>query len=170
MFQLDPVSRALLASAALACFAGAFVTTPIVARSASARTIPPMHAEIREPARATAEPIFPRRDPFAGAPPLRHAAALNTKIAAALLPVPSIPSALMALPPNAGAAGTPVSLPTAARVTAIISGRKPLALVDRAGTSDIIRVGDRLDGDVVVAIDSSGVHLARGTTLAVASR
>ena len=170
MFQLDPISRGLLASAALACFAGAFVSTPIVARSASAPTIPPMLSVIREPVRSSAEPIAPHRDPFAGSPPLRRAATVPTKIAGPVLPVPAIPGALMPLPPNAGAAGTAVARPDAARVMAIISGRRPLALVDRAGTSEVIRVGDRLDGDAVVAIDSSGVHLAGGTTLAVASR
>ena len=89
----------------------------------------------------------------------------------AIAPLPQIPAALRALPPNAGAGDNPFPFATGARtsavVTAVITGPHPFALVDESGTTRILTVGDRIDGDAIVAIDAAGIRLSNGPTLAV---
>ncbi len=55
------------------------------------------------------------------------------------------------------------------RVTAIITGAHPSALVDENGTARIITVGDTFAGARVTRIDVRGVRLGNGFTLAVAA-
>ena len=91
----------------------------------------------------------------------------------AIPPLPQIPAALRALPPNAGAGDGAFPFAAAApriaaTVTAVITGPQPFALVDEAGTTRMLTIGDRIDGQPIVAIDANGVRLSGGTTLAVA--
>jgi hypothetical protein len=174
MFALDAASRALLAAAAFVTFGAAFVTTPLVARG-EAGAVPDAVPAVAPLAPRTAfADVVPRRDPFAGGDtPVRAGVAVAQPQAAVptIPPLPQIPATLRALPPNAGAGdGTfPFAAATriAATVTAVITGPHPFALVDEAGTTRMLTIGERIDGEPIAAIDANGVHLAGGTTLAV---
>jgi hypothetical protein len=178
----------LLAFAAFAAFAGSFVTTPIVARGAAGSH--PMNTPVVRalPAPSIAGVVLPRRDPFTGDPSRAVAAtplasvpnAASTSVASPAMPVFSaIPPALRPLPPNDGVASAappfgrpPSALPaliaTTARVTAVVTGARPFALVDEAGTTRLVTVGDRIAGETIAAITADGIRLARGAVLAVA--
>ena len=176
MFALDAASRAVLAATAFAAFGAAFVTTPLVARGEAGIIVDPMPSVVPLPARATLADIVPRRDPFAGddTPVARSDAPLSSGSSAMPLiaPLPQIPAALHALPPNAGAAGATFPFATGthagATVTAVITGPHPFALVDEGGATRVLAIGDRIDGEAIVAIDADGVRLSAGTMLAVA--
>ena len=176
MFALDTASRRALAAAAFAAFGAAFVTTPIVARGDAAVVADPRPSVASLPAPTAPADVMPRRDPFAGgdAPTARPGAALPpAQIAApAMPPLPQIPAALHPLPPNAGAGDAAFPFATGPRtgaaVTAVITGPQPFALVDESGTTRVLTVGDRIDGDRIVGIDANGVRLAGGRVLAVA--
>jgi hypothetical protein len=175
MFALDAASRTALAAAAFAAFGAAFVTTPIVARGAAEAVPAAAPSVVPLPARTALADIQPRRDPFAGGdvPAARPIAAPHVQTAMpATPPLLPIPAALRPLPPNAGAGDAAFPFAdgthTGAVVTAIITGPHPFAIVDEAGTTRILTVGDHVDGDSIVAIDGGGVRLSGGTLLAVA--
>lgn len=75
-----------------------------------------------------------------------------------------------ALPPNRGAAGTPLQGGAfeTPRVTAVVTGALPRALIDDGTQVRVVAVGDMLAGSRVIAIDQSGVHLQTGAVLSVA--
>ena len=163
MFTLDAVSRAVLAAAALAAFGAAFVTTPMTARGDAGILADPTPSITSLPRRTALDEVVPRRDPFAGGdPPAARSSAAP--------PFPHVPAALLPLPPNAGAKDTAFPfLPgarTAATVTAVITGPHPFALVDDAGTTRMLTVGDRIAAESILAINVDGVLLSGGTTLA----
>jgi len=179
MPRLGRRSRAALSLAAFGAFAAAYVTTPIAARSAADWR--PAIAPLPEPAH---EPppfavVLPRRDPFAGAPDAAAAGSTRSEDArlSYSLPrdVPSAapwPHALEPLPPNAGApaASPPFPVPVAAqplsaRITALVTGAHPYALVDDGGTTRLVTLGDRIGDAIVAAISAAGVRLADGRTL-----
>lgn len=205
MFRVSRASRAVLAGAAFAAFAGSFVATPFDARGAADVAVrnAPRPAASTTPTGFAA--VLPRRDPFAGDPPARHAES-PTPIAAARMPfaappmpaIPegTIPATLAPLPPNRGALGTPLSNAGAApgslagvgpsapslamygalaapapqigssvRVTAVITGTHPYALIDDAQTARLVTLGDRIGEDTVAAITADGVRFAGGRTL-----
>jgi hypothetical protein len=169
VLALAPRNRAALSALALAAFAGAFIATPLAARSSDVE-----HAATAPPATPLPEPsvvaiIVPRRDPFAGGVPEPRAAA-TPNASAALAAVPSIPAALGVLPPNAGANGIVLPFSSAARVTAIVTGPHPFALVDEGGATRVVGTGERIAGEAIAAIGIDGVRLANGTTLRVAPR
>ena len=182
MFALDAASRTLLATAAFGAFGAAFVSTPLVARSEAGVFANPSPSVVPLPMRTAFIDVVPRRDPFAGGDtPARPNTPLNTALATTAMPslpqipsMPQIPGALGALPPNAGAGGDafPFASTAGARidavVTAVITGPHPFALVDEAGTTRVLTIGDRIDGDAIVAIAVDGVRLSRGTRLPVA--
>jgi hypothetical protein len=175
MFALDAASRALLAAAAFAAFGAAFITTPIVARGEAGVDTAPARAFASLAPRTAFANVIPRRDPFAGgdAPARAGISSPQARIAvAAIPPLPQIPAALRALPPNAGAGDGTFPFATGTRitaaVTAVITGPHPFALVDEAGTTRVLTVGDRVDGEAIVAIGADGVRLSGGTVLAVA--
>jgi hypothetical protein len=183
MPELDRRSRTAFALAAFAAFAGAYVTTPIAARSAAGTTptVAPLPAPVPEPSRFAV--VLPRRDPFAGA--LDTAAAGSARSDDARLSMPSNgpndatwPHGLAPLPPNAGAAAmappfatvaaqslAPAAQPLSARATALITGAHPYALLDDAGTTRLVTLGDRIGGTTIAAIFASGIRLADGRTL-----
>lgn len=186
-------SRAILAGVSFAAFAGAFVTTPIVVRGAADPPLASASFERRVPA-PPAGVVLPRRDPFAGDAPrvsptaipfpaipgfAGAATAIGTignartaipgaTTAGAVNRGPSVAGAIGALPPNAGAPQSPFALDApSVRVTAVVTGAHPFALVDEGGTTRLVTVGDRVTGDVVAAINGDGVRLAHGAVLAV---
>ena len=166
MFTLDAVSRAALAAAALAAFGAAFVTTPMTARGDAGVLADPTPSITSLPRRTALDDIVPRRDPFSGG----DARAARSIAAPPFPPFPHVSAALLPLPPNAGARNTAFPfLPgarTAATVTAVITGPHPFALVDDAGTTRMLTVGDRIAGESILAINVDGVLLSGGTTLA----
>jgi hypothetical protein len=54
-------------------------------------------------------------------------------------------------------------------VTAIVTGRHPYALIDDAGTTRLVTLGDRIGDDIVAAITASEIRLASGRTMPLAS-
>jgi hypothetical protein len=190
MFRVSRASRAVLAGTAFAAFAGSFVATPFDARGAADVAVHnvPRPAASTTPAAFAA--ILPRRDPFAGdlpprrgettmpitAPPLPFAAT-PTPFAAPPMPAvagTTIPAGLAPLPPNPGAFGTPLSnagvapapqIGGSVRVTAVITGAHPYALIDDAETARLVTIGDHIGEDIVAAITADGVQLVNGRTL-----
>jgi hypothetical protein len=167
MLPLHRSSRVALGTAALAAFSAAYLTTPIVARSQSGSLD---HAPVR--ASAAPEPrtviVAPRRDPFAGAP----IAEVGASAAGPSEPaprMPSVPAAIGPLPPNAGAGSGPFPLAAPLRVTAVMTGAHPFALVDEGGTTRIVTTGDEFGGAVIAAIRFDGVHLASGAIVPLAT-
>ncbi|BDE06385.1 hypothetical protein WPS_16610 [Vulcanimicrobium alpinum] len=164
MFALGRTERVLLAALALASLAGAFATTPIVARSAAALQVPaamPSAAVL-----AADDPLVtPHRDPFAGGIALTSPAPSPAAVSAAppaLPAIPAIPGFVRALPPNAGADGAPRPF-AAPRLTAVVAGRHPFALIDDGGTSRLLTVGDAFGASTIVAIRDDGIALADGS-------
>jgi hypothetical protein len=158
---LHPISRALLALAGIIALAAAFAGTPLIARG-GASAVPLVAARAADPSFAPAgAATVPNRDPFAGGDDeLRATPAAR----ASLPPIPSIPSALAALPPNAGAAGVEFAAP-GPRLAAVATGSHPYALVTDGASIRIVSVGEPLAGSVVTAIDGAGLRLADGTRL-----
>jgi hypothetical protein len=197
MRRLGRYSRALAAGASFAAFAGAFVTTPIVVRGAAEPQVTAMPVVRPIPAPSAVALILPRRDPFAGDEPRAVATTpSNGSAPAAAVPPPlspfpgpaipgaampgtalpgtapsglRIPATLGPLPPNAGAINAPPPFAAqTARVTAVVTGAHPYALVDDAGTTRIVTVGDHIASDAIAAITAGGVRLANGRMLTVA--
>jgi hypothetical protein len=169
MIVLHPVSRAALAAAAFLCFGGAFVTTPIAARGAASALSPARTPSPRDEPPPIAG-VTPKRDPFAGEPPATPRAAQPVAPASSLRSFAlAVPPGVTALPPNAGAGSmpSPFGAPAvrAARVTAVVGGTHPYALLDDAGAIRIVTTGDRIDGDTIVAIDADRIRLAHGAAL-----
>ena len=161
---LGNVPRGLLAAAAFAAFASAFAGVPLDAQGA-ARRDPATPAPTPAQRAAPLAIVLPRRDPFAGGgapePPTAR-----TPAPAAAIP---LPAALGPLPPNAGAGPLPFPLASeTSQVRAVITGAHPFALVEDAGTTRLVTVGDAIAGDTIAAITADGVRLAHGGTIAVA--
>ncbi len=165
MFAIDPRTRSVLAGAALIAYAGAFRAGPTTAHDAIAAA-PVARSTSPEPVTDSPADVVPRRDPFAGGPPA--AAGGQAPPTVAHVALPPIPPALRALPPNAGA-GEAFPFGSPERVTAIVTGGRPFALIDDGSTTRLVGSGDLVDGERVVAIDVRGVHLDGGTTLSVAN-
>ncbi len=183
MLRLGPRSRGALAVAGLTAFASAYAATPLVAGEVVAPLAidPPVSLSLKPaPARSIAAAITPRRDPFAGIPealgasPVPNAAPGAGQPAAVptLPPLPSLPAlpdaigAIGVLPANAGAGlGLPPSEPL--RVTAVITGAHPSAIVEDRNGTRLVTVGDAVGDDHVDAIDAAGVHAAHGTVYPV---
>ena len=167
LLALGPRSRAALGAVAFGAFAGAFVATPLTAHSSAVDRSggAPPASPVAEPAAVAV--IVPRRDPFAGGAPAERPA--TAPVASGTLgAVPPIPAALSVLPPNAGASGNALPFASAARVTAIVTGPHPFALVDEGGTTRVVGPGERIGAETIAAIGADGVRLANGTTLRVA--
>jgi hypothetical protein len=134
---------------------------------------------------STATPSYASA-PAAALPPIpRFPAIPGTALPGTGLPTSTlagggIPAALGPLPPNTGALNGPLpsnpgapngTLPLAAqtaRVTAVVTGAHPFALVEDAGATRLVTVGDRIAGDAIAAITAGGVRLANGSVLAIA--
>lgn len=167
MLALDRTSRVALAGAALLAYAGAFSTEPTTASVDTVARAAVSTARAHQAVRLVA--VVPRRDPFAeGMPAAVHVATARPVAIPPLLP--PIPPSLGPLPPNAGAGGAPFPFSQGEHVSAVVTGARPFALIDGGSTTQLVTVGDRYDGERIVAIDTSGVHLQSGVTLPVAQR
>jgi hypothetical protein len=175
VYALGRRSRAALAVAAFGSFAGAYVTTPIAPGTAkpAGPLVQPLATPPPTPTPSTV--VIPHRDPFAGEPtpetaPRPVSAEPTTSTGA-------LPRTLLPLPPNAGAPpeafslGSPPqppppttpSAPTIpVRVTAVITGAHPYALIDEGETTRLVTLGDRVADDSVAAISSLGIRLSNG--------
>jgi hypothetical protein len=157
-------SRVTLGCMAVVAFAGALRVAPTT-------------AQIRDPlptAPATSAPnvariavVFPRRDPFAGGfavvSPVGPRKSNETE--ASVASIPPIPAILAPLPPNAGASMSPLGTTSTERVSAVVTGSHPFALLEDGPTALLLSIGDDHDGRRISAIDQSGVHLNDGTLL-----
>jgi hypothetical protein len=164
--QLGSVSRVLLAASAFGAFACAFAGVPLGARGAAGMepASPPL-----PPAHQSAPPsiALPHRDPFAGGEPA--VPPREPTLSATPVPAIAIPATLGPLPPNAGAGGVPFPFGAeTVRVRAVITGPRPFALVEDAGTTRLVTLGDVVSGDAIAAITAGGVRLTHGRTIAVA--
>jgi hypothetical protein len=166
MLALDLTSRAALAGAALLAYAGAFSTAPTTASVDTVARAAVSTAKAPQAVRLIV--VVPHRDPFAGGMPT----AVHIVMApiATPPPFPAIPPSLGPLPPNAGARGAPFPFSPAEHVSAVVTGARPFALIDGGSTTQLVTVGDRYEGERIVAIDTGGVHLQSGVTLPVAQR
>jgi hypothetical protein len=162
MFSLGTRSRGMLVAGALLAFAAAYATTPIVARSAAAPLVPVPSLAPSSPLATPLALVIPRRDPFSREP----GAAAAPSRSPALSGLPAIPALIGALPPNPSAVA--LIPPPAVRVTAIVSGSRPYALVDENGSARIVAAGDSLGGQQIKAIRPEGIRLAHGALLPIA--
>jgi len=150
-----------IAALAIACFIGAFASTPSEVRSrlGPAHDMPAIRA-LAEPASLAA--IRPNGDPFvprADDPePMRN------------LAIAEFPG-IAPLPANAGAGRLPLAavLGPPAFVSATILGPHPSALVVDDRTTRLVTVGDRVAGARIVAITADGITLDDGRRLTLSS-
>jgi hypothetical protein len=147
-------SRALLIGGALCCFAGAFALTPTDVRSQLA---PPPPAVL---SRASPQPVAAATAIVAASDPFAPRAALDDERPSPI-PLPPVPLALRPLP------GHDASTVTSDRVTAIVMGPQPTAVVEHGIRTDVVGVGDRVGSATVSAIASDAVILSDGRRLAL---
>jgi hypothetical protein len=147
---MEQASR-LIATAAVACFIGAFALTPSEVRSRITPPRPVASAGAAPPPSA-APAAIPEGDPFA--PRAADATVVVTP------PVAPPPLALTRVGPV-----VPFVPPSNARVSAIAVGAHPGALIVEGDTTQLVTVGDRFDGTTVAAIDDGGVTLGDGRRL-----
>ena len=151
-YLLRERNRMLLTGGALCCFAAAFALTPDDVRSqlAPAPAFGTLGAVQRPVAPATA--LAASSDPFA------PRAAIDddrpTK-----LPLPPVPLALRPLP------GQSALLQANDRVSAIVMGPQPTAIVEHGDRTDVVGAGDRIGPATVIAITSDAVTLSDGHRL-----
>jgi hypothetical protein len=123
-------------------------------------------------ARGVADPLAAvavRRDPFAE--PAAPA------VIGAMTPAPATPrETVEALPSNLAddtipaLPGTAPDVPASSpRVTAIVTGPHPYAMLDAGGVHELKGLGDRVRGVTIVAIDLAGVRLRDGERLTIDS-
>jgi hypothetical protein len=180
--MLDPFNRALVALAAL-CVLGAVALAPSPARSFFSEAVPPP-LQFPNAHRTEAAAILRiRRDPFAEP--------ASKPVVSAIAPAPvaeqpslsvgaggPLPSNLQSetipgLPggsPDSGPSSAPkVSLQpgTDVRITAVVTGAHPFAMVESGGKHEIKGIGDRVGGIPIVAIDIDGLRLQNGGRLTV---
>lgn len=156
--RLAARSRAALVVSACALL-GAAATTMRPSSPEQARFGPRPPVPRRSAPAVAERAVAPRRDPFAGGvdpapPPVPRSAP-------AFRPLPPLPRAVPLLAPTGGhAAPGP-----AARVTAIVTGAHPSAIVETDGGSVLVTPGSRLRDEEVLEIDGDGVRLASGVLL-----
>lgn len=173
--MLDLFSRSAIVGMSLVCVIGAVALAPARARSSdSPRPASAAPFGVSDaPVPAADIPIV--RDPFTGEPSSR------STVATAALPPASAPAlprgdvgplpSNLANPaiPTVPADATPASTATATRVTAIVTGAHPYAMVETAGNHEIKGIGDRIAGTPIAAIAIDGITLVGGQRLDVAS-
>jgi hypothetical protein len=148
------VNRPLFGAAALLCYAAAIALAP-----AGARSQLDAHPSVADVAEPRIEPaplaVRPERDAFA------PRATIDDD------PQPVLPTSPPQLPRLPAPRVVPALAPTAvaSRVTAIVTGTHPTAIVDSAEGSRLVSLGDALDGSTVLAIANDTVLLANGKRL-----
>jgi hypothetical protein len=176
--MLDSYSRAAIVALTALCAAGAFALAPIGARS-SIEPTPPRLASIDMPiALEPSNPATITRDPFSE--PLAHpaptlapaytptSAQIGTLgVAASAGPVGETLPSNLANDTIPAIPGTPDASVAGARVTAIVTGARPFAMIELGGVHQIKGIGDHIGGQTIVAISIDGVRLSNGDRLAV---
>ena len=163
-------SSRLIAAGAVACFIGAIALTPSEVRS---RLSPKLDVAAATPSAFAPEPaiVMPGGDPFAA----RIIEADPTPMAAPHAPNPgSLPAFSLAhigpLPANAGAGMMTLGPSfTGLRVSAVVIGVHPTAIIVDGTVSRLVTVGDRVGDARVTTIDASGIDLSDGRRLALPS-
>jgi hypothetical protein len=166
--MLDPLSRGAIVALSTLFVAGMLALAPLGVRGSGEETPLPLGV----PADAAAASNFVgsvaiRRDPFAEP----AVATVSAAVAPARLP---IGSQVRPLPSNLESDTIP-TLPGGAvevlagipRVTAIVTGTHPYAMLDTGGIHEIKGIGDRVGGIAIVSIDMAGVRLQNGERYAV---
>jgi hypothetical protein len=165
--MLDSFSRAAIVGLIALSVAGAVALAPVRAHDST------MHAP---PSRIVAAAQAPApvavaiaRDPFAepaAAPaPATQAAAQPIAGHGPIGPLPSNLSTDV-IPAVPGTAAE--SSGTSPRITAVVTGAHPYALVETDGVHEIKGIGDRIGGSPVTAIDLDGIRLQNGERFAIA--
>jgi hypothetical protein len=150
-------SRAMCIAGALACFASAIVLTPTGVRSQLTGSAPAVRAA-RPAVEPALRPVAPTRDAFAPRAPVDDDPPPPAKVSGVAKPLQ--PSASERLDPR-GALAT-------ARVSALATGAHPIAIVEIAGTTRTLSIGDALDGSTIAAIERDAVVLKNGRRLTLA--
>ena len=150
-------NRPSLVAASLACFAAAAVLMPTGARSQL--DLGPHQAPGAAPAPVVRPPaaVAPERDAFA------PRATLDEDPRSAI-PVPRAPLPSLRRPAVTNPAPHPLER---SRVTAIVTGAQPAAIVDAGAALRVVTAGDALDGSTITAIDDDGIRLADGRRLSL---
>lgn len=170
--MLDPFSRGAIVMLSALSVAATLSLAPIRARS----SIDSGHLALLSapmPVAANTVPIEAiRRDPFAMPTATQTQPAHDVS-----LPPPARRFAgdeIEPLPSNVGddaipavPGSVPQSASDAGRVTAVVTGAHPYAMVNTRGVHEIKGIGDLVDGSAVIAIDMTGIRLQNGTRLTV---
>lgn len=161
--MLDRFSRTAIVGFSALCIWGAFAFAPQRARGSVAVSVP--IPGLIEPREAVAAPVPVRRDPFA-----EPAATYAPAVANSALGLPRSAGTVGPLPPNLSDDGVP-AMPApsngSVRITAVVTGAHPYALIDNGGVHAIKGLGDRIAGVPIDAIDLDGIRLHDGTHLFV---
>jgi hypothetical protein len=182
--MLDQFNRGAIVALTALCVAGAAELAPTAARGfldeAGPRGVPRPVVALA----ADTVGIVPLlRDPFAEPRPrnvsLASAVTPTTVLAPTITDAPAPRGTIETLPSNL-ASDTIPTLPgapadsagslgpgTGARITAIVTGAHPFAMVENGGDHEIKGIGDRLGGSPIVAIDIDGIRLQNGGRLGV---
>jgi hypothetical protein len=171
--MLDPFSRNTLVAVAGLCVAATIALAPIRARSsiespASAPLSVPRDASGDEAVTSIAVARDPFDEPGPGAANARAAgSAANPASPASEMSLEPLPANVTdpivpAMPGAAADAGG-----TSTRVTAVVTGAHPYALIERAGIHSIEGLGDRIGNSTIRTIDIDGVRLSSGERLSV---
>jgi hypothetical protein len=166
--MLDPFGRGAIIALSALCVAGVFAFAPIRGRSSSADVQLRLLPQVAESAGERIAILPVRRDPFAQP----HAPATVPTAPAELPP----PGTLGTLPANISGDPIPAipnqtsdALAAPSRITAIVTGAHPYAMLETAGVHEIKTIGDPVAGSAIVSIDLAGIRLQNGAHLALTS-
>ena len=138
------------------CYAAAAILTP----SGASSQLTPAVMTSAEPdvAQAPIKPVTPARDAFA------------PRVAAAMDAPPPVTHLLPSPPPMTARLlpAQPTRVERTARVTAIVTGPAPTAIVDIDGVPRTAGIGDRIAGARIIGIDATAIELDNGTRLQLA--
>jgi hypothetical protein len=146
--------RGAFAAGALICYAAAALLAP---SGASSQLTPAVSL--------SAEPVLAHNVPVAPVAPARDAFAPRIAFA---MDAPPPAMRLLPTPPPLTAHGEPGHVESTARVTAIVTGQSPRAIVEIGGVSQAVGIGDRLAGARIITIDAEAIGLDNGTQLQLA--
>jgi hypothetical protein len=166
--MFDFISRGAVVALSALSVAGAIKLAPGPAQSVGAEPAlrppaPAIHVAGERIALVTVQ-----RDPFAEpAAPSPLPAALSASRTLVSEKMDTLPSNLAndTIPAVPGSAADPVA--SGPRVTAIVTGPHPYAMLETGGVHEIKGLGDRVGGVAIVAIAIDGVRLGDGRRLAV---
>jgi hypothetical protein len=148
--------RAILAALGVASLVAAVAVIPHDAGRASSVPAPAQLAAGAPSSAPASVWTAPKRNPFAGDP----ASIASPSQANAVLAPTNSPLAVVTPPP--------IGAEAAERVTAIVSGAHPAAIVEVNAHARVVTPGDRIAGRTIVAIDAGGVLFDDGSALELA--